>query len=59
MSPSGATGFFFDASGFVDPLIVINPSFADADKDRVVFGDGVAAPNPSIPEPASTALPAA
>ena len=48
----GGLDFFVDAFAFVDPTIVVNPDFVDADKYRVVFGSGISA----IPVPAALPL---
>jgi hypothetical protein len=44
------------ASGFIDPVISIDPSFADAGLYHIVFTAGVGNPGSAVPEPASWAL---
>ena len=56
VSASGVNGGIADA--YADPLIEIDPSFADAGLYKVIPSDGVGnvLPNTGVPEPASWAL---
>ncbi len=43
------------ASAFIDPIITIDPNFANADQYRIVFGPGAGNPG-VVPEPAGWAM---
>jgi hypothetical protein len=46
----------FSASGFIDPIITIDPAFALADQFTIEFSPGVGNSPLSVPEPASLAI---
>ena len=43
------------AAGFIDPVITIDPAFANANQYRIVFGQGAGNPG-TVPEPAAWVL---
>ena len=44
------------AQGFIDPVITIDPTFADASRYHIIFADGVGNPGGAVPEPATWAM---
>ena len=48
--------YYGNAGGFIDPVITIDPSFADASQYQVVFSSGTGNPVAAVPEPSAWAM---